>query len=153
MHMEVSRLGGESELQLPASTTAHGNAGSPTHGAMAGIKPASSRTPVGSGTAGHKGSSPGTIWNTCWEDYTFPSLQRANTRFNKPCTKVSIFLNSSPEREEKYLFRNCSYLEAPGEKELERTPLGYVLGQGRSFSGRWKEPTTQKTKKKMFFNP
>ena len=30
-HMEVRRLAVESELQLPASTTAHGNAGSLTH--------------------------------------------------------------------------------------------------------------------------
>ena len=30
-HMEVPRLGIKSELQLPAYTTAHGNARSPTH--------------------------------------------------------------------------------------------------------------------------
>ena len=37
-HMEVHRLGVESELQLPAYTTVHNNAGSLTHWAMPGIK-------------------------------------------------------------------------------------------------------------------
>ena len=60
--MEVPRLGVESELQLPAYTTAtviqiqatsatyttaHGNAGSPTHWVRSGIKPASSWILVG----------------------------------------------------------------------------------------------------------
>ena len=40
--MEVPRLRVELELQLPAYTTAHGNAGSLTHGARPGIEPVSS---------------------------------------------------------------------------------------------------------------
>ena len=39
-HMEVPRLGVELELQLPAYTTAHGNAGPLTHWARPGIEPA-----------------------------------------------------------------------------------------------------------------
>ena len=41
-----SQVGVKSELQLPAYTTAHGNAGSPTHWARPGIEPASSWLPV-----------------------------------------------------------------------------------------------------------
>ena len=41
-HMDVSRLGVQSELQPPAYATAHGNAESLTHRARPGIKPASS---------------------------------------------------------------------------------------------------------------
>ena len=41
-HMESSKLGVKSELPLLAYTTAHGNAGSLTHGAEPGIKPATS---------------------------------------------------------------------------------------------------------------
>ena len=41
-HMEVSRLGVKPELQLPAYTTAHSNAGSLTHWAKPGIEPMSS---------------------------------------------------------------------------------------------------------------
>ena len=66
----------------------------------------------------------------------FLSLQRANTRFNKPYKEVSIFLNSHPKKKEKYLLRKCSYFKAPGKEEVERTLLGYMLGQGCSFSGR-----------------
>ena len=40
-HIEVPGLGVESELQLLAYTTAHGNAGSLTHRARPGIEPAS----------------------------------------------------------------------------------------------------------------
>ena len=62
-HMEVPRLGVESELQLPAYatatrselcltyTTAHGNTGSLTHWVRPGIRPASSWTLVGFVTA------------------------------------------------------------------------------------------------------
>jgi len=45
--MEVPRLGVESELQLLAYTTAHGNAGSLTHGARPGIEPRTSWFLVG----------------------------------------------------------------------------------------------------------
>ena len=41
-HMEVPRLGVKLKLQLPAYTTAHGNAWSLTHWAMPRIEPASS---------------------------------------------------------------------------------------------------------------
>ena len=41
-HMNISRLGVELELQLPAYTTAHGNTRSLTHWARPGIEPASS---------------------------------------------------------------------------------------------------------------
>ena len=41
-HMEVPRLGVESELQLPAYNTAHGNVGSLTHWVGPRIEPASS---------------------------------------------------------------------------------------------------------------
>ena len=66
--MEIPKLGVESEVQLPAIatatatqiqavsvtyTTAHGNAGSLTHRARPGIKPASSRILVGYVTAEH----------------------------------------------------------------------------------------------------
>jgi len=40
-HVEVSRLGVKSELQLPARATAHSNARSLTHWVRLGIKPAS----------------------------------------------------------------------------------------------------------------
>ena len=43
-HMEVPRLWVELELQLPAYTTAHGNAGSLTHWVRPGIEAAFSRT-------------------------------------------------------------------------------------------------------------
>ena len=46
-HMEVPRLGVESELQLPAYTIACGNARSLTHCARPGIEPTSSWTYVG----------------------------------------------------------------------------------------------------------
>ena len=46
-HMEVPRLGAESELQLPAYTAAHGHAGSLTHWPRPGIKPETSRFLVG----------------------------------------------------------------------------------------------------------
>ena len=46
-HMEVSRLGLESELQLLAYTTAHGNARSLNPLSEAGIKPAPSWILVG----------------------------------------------------------------------------------------------------------
>ena len=41
-HMEVPKLGVESELQLLAYATAHGNTGSLTHSARSGIEPATS---------------------------------------------------------------------------------------------------------------
>ena len=50
-HMEVPRLGVKSELQLPAYTTAHGNAESLTHWARPGIEPTSSWVLVGFVTA------------------------------------------------------------------------------------------------------
>ena len=46
-HMKASRLGAESELQLPAYTTAHGNAESLIHLVKPGIEPASSWILVG----------------------------------------------------------------------------------------------------------
>ena len=42
LYMEVPRPGVQSELQLPACTTAHGNAGSLIHWGRPGIKPSSS---------------------------------------------------------------------------------------------------------------
>ena len=42
VHMEVPRLRVESELHLPACTTAHGNAGSLTVGARPGMEPETS---------------------------------------------------------------------------------------------------------------
>ena len=44
--MEFPRLGVQLELQLPAYTTAHGNARSLTHWMRPGIEPASSWIPV-----------------------------------------------------------------------------------------------------------
>ena len=46
-HTEVPRLEAESELELLAYTTAHGNARSPTYQVRSGIQPASSWIPVG----------------------------------------------------------------------------------------------------------
>ena len=46
-HMEVPRVGVESEPWLPAYTTAHSNARSLTHGARPGVKPSSSWLLVG----------------------------------------------------------------------------------------------------------
>ena len=50
-HMEVPRLGVESELQLPAYATAHVNARSLTHCVRPGVEPTSSWIPVGFVTA------------------------------------------------------------------------------------------------------
>ena len=46
-HMEIPRLGVESELRLPAYIPAHGNARSPAHWARPGIEPATSQILVG----------------------------------------------------------------------------------------------------------
>ena len=50
-HVEVSKIGVESELQLLAYTTTHNNARSPTHRVRPGIEPASSWILVGFLTA------------------------------------------------------------------------------------------------------
>ena len=50
-HVEVSKIGVESELQLLAYTTTHNNARSPSHRVEPGIEPASSWILVGFLTA------------------------------------------------------------------------------------------------------
>ena len=64
--MEVPRLGAESELQLPAYTTAHGNDRSSTHPGRPGIEAMSSWIPVGLLSLSHDGNasaaSRGCLW-------------------------------------------------------------------------------------------
>ena len=67
-HMEVPRLGVESELKLPAYTTAHGNAGSLTHWVRPGIEPEASWFLVGFISTGPRWELPfpflnGIIWS------------------------------------------------------------------------------------------
>ena len=69
-YMEVPTLGAESELELPAYTPAHGNAGSLTHRARPGIKPASSWTLVGFITTEPITGTPGLFKKTNKQNFT-----------------------------------------------------------------------------------
>lgn len=57
------------------------------------------------------------------------------------CLFVSEWLTGDKE---KYLFRDCSYFQTPGEDELQRRALGHMLGHSSSLQMRQEESCRRK---------